>query len=211
MRTTEKSKNGIVERGLLIVLLFVSLNVSLVSAAEIEFLPTDDAYTQNGGNNNNTTLRIESGVRVRISYLKFDLSELSGSVNSATLVLTEGGDNGDGPVVCSSGSHNDWYEATVSGTTAPEAVEELDRFVGTVTKGDGSTYSFDVSSFITGPGVYSLIITSENLVGSQDIAFASKEWATAEGWPKLVVELTDLTKAHDPQPEIWQKTQGNHL
>ena len=166
-------------------LLFCAVNTAQVLEAEIvEFTPTDDAFTENGANNNTNVLKVEAGSRVRITYLKFDLTGLQGTPDSATLVLQEATDVGSGPIICSSGSHNNWEEETVTGATAPTAVAELDRFEGQVT--DQLVLNFDVSDFVTGTGIYSFVVSTE-AVAAEDVAFASKEYVGVEQGPKLVV------------------------
>jgi hypothetical protein len=156
------------------------------SLADI-FTPTQNAYTQNGGAGIvNEVLRVETGARIRISYLMFDASALpAGPVNTARLVLQESTDFGAGPIAVFGSLDNTWTDATLNGASPPlpEGVA-LDTWNDAVP--DEQIVSFDVSSFVTGPGTYSFILTSEGQAGD-DVAFASSRTSGPSAGPQLVV------------------------
>ena len=142
-------------------------------------MPTDDAYLQGTTRFNDAYLKVEAGRRV--SYLKFNVSGLSGSVGSATLQLRENGDLGSGTLRVYRGSHNSWTETSLSTANAPGENGQLGTFTGAVAA--GQVVSVDVSSLITGDGIYSVIVKMD--AGGNDIWFGSEE-STRK--PQLIVE-----------------------
>ncbi len=153
-----------------------------------------DAYTENGGNNNNTQLRVEkSSTRTRVAYLQFDLggeeglSGYSATPGSAVLRLTEGDDTSSGSMTLRlyAAASSNWTETGITGSTAPAKGEQLAVFTGDVT--DGKTIEFDVSAYIAGPGKYSFIVEADS--SSRDVSFASKENASVSARPELVVTV----------------------
>ena len=143
------------------------------------FVPTDDAYLQGTTRFNDAYVKVEAGNRV--SYLKFNVSGLSGSVGSATLQLRENGDVGSGTLRVYRGSHNSWTETSLSTANAPGENGQLGTFTGAVS--GGQAVSVDVSSLITGDGIYSVIVKMD--AGGNDIWFGSEE-STRK--PQLIIE-----------------------
>ena len=116
-----------------------------------------------------------------MAYLKFNVSGLSGSVGSATLQLRENGDLGSGTLRVYRGSHNSWTETSLTTANAPGENGQLGTFIGAVSA--GQVVSVDVSSLITGDGIYSVIVKMD--AGGNDIWFGSEE-STRQ--PQLMVE-----------------------
>jgi hypothetical protein len=137
------------------------------------FYPSDDAYLENGVLNNNTLLKIESGRRV--SYLKFNVSGLSGDLVSARLSMKVSQDGGSGTISFYKGSHNNWTESTLSSATAPAKGTKVGELTGIYAV--GSVYSADLASLIAGQGdgIYSLV--AEMASGGNDAWFSSSEGA----------------------------------
>ena len=152
------------------------------SGGSFSFLPTDDAYLQGGARFNNSTLKVEAGRRV--SYLKFNVSGLSGSVQTATLRLQENGDPGNGTLRVLRGSHSNWTESNLSTANAPAENGQVGSFTGTVTS--GQVVSIDVTPLVTGNGTYSAILRMDT--GGNDIWFGSEESSRK---PQLIIQTSD--------------------
>jgi hypothetical protein len=145
------------------------LQVETAAGAQRYFLPRDDAFLQNGQPVNSGQLSVKPGNR--ITFLKFDVSGVGADARSATLKLTENGDVGNGTLRVYKGSHSNWTETSITLDNAPGKQGELDSVSGSVKV--SQTVEFDVSSLITGDGVYSVIVDMDK--GGNDIAFSSKE------------------------------------
>jgi hypothetical protein len=152
---------------------------------QTNFLSTHDAYTENGSNRNASNLRVESSSRKRIVYLQFDLSAAVSPISSATLELTEDDDVSSGSMTLRlfAATSNSWSESTISGSNAPARGAELDSVTGDI--GNDESVTFDVSTLVTAPGIYSFILEAD--ASSNDVAFASSENATTSARPILRV------------------------
>ena len=100
---------------------------------------------------------------------------------SATLQLRENGDLGSGTLRVYRGSHNSWTETSLTTANAPGENGQLGTFTGTVSA--GQVVSLDVTSLITGDGIYSVIVKMD--AGGNDVWFGSEE---STGKPRLIVE-----------------------
>lgn len=151
----------------------------------VTLAPSHDAFLENGTRFNIADLRIENNAptRTRIGYLQFTVPTLSSTPSAANLILTEGTDfsNGSMTLRAYAGASNNWTETNLSTANAPAKGNQLATFTGNIT--DGSTVTFNVASFVTGPGTYSFVIEADT--STLDVAFASKESSPA---PRL--ELT---------------------
>ncbi|NOT31498.1 MAG: DNRLRE domain-containing protein, partial [Planctomycetes bacterium] len=119
------------------------------------------------------------------SYLRFDLSGLSGPVVSAKLRLfcTDGSTVG-GLVFPTT---NAWSETAINWNNRPAATGGLITQLGSIT---ASTWvEFDVTSAVGAPGLVSFLLTSTT---SNSAVFSSREGAQP---PELVVELFPPTVA----------------
>jgi len=150
---------------------------------QTQFQATQDAYTENGSNRNASNLRIESTSRKRIAYLQFDLSAAVSPISSATLELTEDDDVSSGTMTLRlfAATSNSWSESTVSGSNAPAKGAQLDSVTDNI--GNDETITFDVSSLVTTPGIYSFILEADP--SPYDVALASSENATTSARPIL--------------------------
>ncbi|RYD67999.1 MAG: DUF5060 domain-containing protein [Verrucomicrobiaceae bacterium] len=149
------------------------------------FQATQDAFTENGSNRNTTNLRLENTSRKRIGYLQFDLSTAVSPINSATLVLTEDDDVSSGTMTLrlfAATSHS-WSESTITGSNAPAKGAQLASITADIR--NGQSLSFDVSAFVTTPGIYSFILEADS--SPYDVALASSENATISARPVLRV------------------------
>jgi dienelactone hydrolase len=150
-------------------------------SSTLSLVPVDDAYLQGTTRFNDNYLKVEAGNRV--SYLKFNVSGLSGTVQNATLRLQENGDVGSGTLRVFRGSHNSWTETTLSSANAPLENGQVGMFTGTVTS--AQVVNIDVTPLITGNATYSVIVKMD--AGGNDIWFGSEESARK---PQLIIETS---------------------
>jgi len=143
------------------------------------YLAVEDAYLQDGMLFNDGYLKVQPDFR--LVYLKFDLSDLVGTVQRATLVLRQDTDPGYGTIRVYRGSHSVWTESDLTPTTAPVGIEEIGQHSGTVSPGE--QISIDVTPLVTDPGTTTVILTMDP--AGNDVWFASRE--TGSG-PTLLVE-----------------------
>lgn len=131
-----------------------------ISAADFTFTPSADAFVDqqtpatNYGNHGNLRAR---GTPVIKSYLKFDVTGLGGApVTSARFEIYANGSNSQGFQVYAI-SDNTWGEMAINYNNAPVAGSLL---ASSGSHGGARYVSVDVSSYITGEGTYSLLLTT---------------------------------------------------
>ena len=154
------------------------------------FLPLADAKIRSDAPTRNygasPTLRVRRGTNTYRSYLRFEVKGLTQPVTSASLLLYVADGSPDAGTVFTTG--NDWSEETLSWSNAPSPLARLDAPGAAET---GSWIEFDVTSAVTGDGVYSFALASQS---SNSAYFSSREGSAP---PRLVV----LTSApSDPGP-----------
>jgi hypothetical protein len=147
------------------------------------FSPVADAYVNESSSTTNygtsTQLRTDGSPIVR-SYMRFDVRNLVGRITRATLrvyansALSAGYDVR--PV-----TNTTWGETTLNYGNAPTFGSAIGAS-GSVSA--GSWTSVDLTSLITGNGVYNMVLTSAN---STALSLASRE-ATSMNQPQLIVE-----------------------
>jgi hypothetical protein len=159
----------------------------------VSFTPTADAYvksnapTDNFGTTTHLRLRQSSNMIMR-SYLKFTVTGVSGSVQSARLRLkvTQAGDNG-GSVFLVSDNYLDnsgpWTETGLNYDNAPEISGTPLSSVSSVTK--DQTVEFEVTPVISGNSTYSFGLENNS---SDIVHYSSKEGETA---PELVIQFVE--------------------
>ncbi len=139
------------------------------------FEPVADAYLQNGTlGTSETQLRLESSQnRQRVSYLRFNVRDLNGVPQGATLRLTGGADSSGGPVTLRffEGLSSNWDEDNLNASNAPARGAEVASFTGSVNRGEA--VEVDVSAIIDGEGDYTIIVIADN--GRRDLSFSSSE------------------------------------
>ena len=126
---------------------------------------TDDAYIENTVLFDNAFLRLEANRRV--SIIRFQFIEGSGTVTSASLNLTVGNDAGDGELSVFAESNFDWNDQAAS------LVVPTGELAGALENNwvSGETYSFSLNPALV-TGDVSLIIRHE---GGDDVAFQSSD------------------------------------
>lgn len=144
-------------------------------------------------------------------YLKFNLSEVSGSISAATLKLFCQTLPDGSPATASvyTIANDKWHEATTTWNNAPAAGAWLDS--QTTISAAGTVYTFDVTPFVTaeyaGDKLVTFLIKDEHKV-SKAVEFNHKKSATP---PALIVTVNVATqtdeKAH-PGPQILELYQN---
>ncbi len=149
-------------------------------ATTLTLNPTADAYVDSSHPAINygagTTLRVD-GSPVTRAYLRFAVTGLSTLVTQATLLIYANSSLSTGVAVNRVGD-NSWIESAIKYDNAPAPGSAL----GTSSAVQSGTWvSFDVSSYVTSNGTYSLAITSSNVTA---LSLASRESANK---PQLVI------------------------
>ncbi len=129
----------------------------------------DDAFIQGSFSDNGQIVRVEPNNRV--AYLKFNLSNVSGSVTQAQLKFLVTGDAGNGQIQVAKGSSNNWTETNLSNANKPNPVANLGGLNATYNINQTYTVNLNPAEITTG-GFLSLIITQTS---GNDFAFASDE------------------------------------
>ena len=153
-------------------------------AGTFTFYASDDAYLENGTRYNNGYLKVDPGSTERVSYLKFNVSGLTGTISSVKLRLTCDGDAGNGMVRVRLGDHNNWTETNLSTANAPVSAGQ--KGTRNITWSTGTTYDITISNAITGDGTYSFFLKMDT--GGNDVWFNSDEASVAASLkPQLVI------------------------
>jgi flagellar hook assembly protein FlgD len=163
----------------------------------VTFNPTDDAFvrsstpTSNFGALSNLQLRKTASLE-SITYLKFNVTGLSGNVQSAKLRLkvTDSSPDGGSIYTVSNnylGTNTPWRESGLKWNNAPTITGSPVSVAGAA--GLGQMVEFDVTTAITGNGVYSFVLK----IRSADLLkYSSKEGADA---PQLVIDTASVIAA----------------
>ena len=162
----------------------VVITVNPAPPAVLTFNPTDDSFvrsdrpTGNFGTNGHVRIRVTNGFEI-LSYLKFTVTGLSGTVTDARLRLRVTSGGVDGGVLLPTA--NTWDEGTVTYNTRPAVTGLPLSFLNNVSTGD--IVEFNVTAAITGDGTYSFCIQN---FANDLVRYSSKEGVLA---PELVIEL----------------------
>ncbi len=146
------------------------------------FNPAADAYVADNAPDNNygssNQLRVDGSPMLR-SYLRFDVSGLSGSVTSATLRVYANSSHSQGYEAVQV-ADNGWSESTITFNTAPA----LGSFLNGSGPATAGTYTdVDVTGYVTGNGTFSFALTP---LSNTNFRLASRETGTP---PELVIEI----------------------
>ena len=156
----------------------------------------EDVYLQDGVKQFDTKLKVQSGDRVRVTYLKVTVAN-AGTVTSAKLRLRCDGDGGSGVIRVYKGSHSNWTTTSLTAANAPAALTPQ------ITQKDttyviGQDYDFDLSSMIKQDGTYTVVIKKDELGG--DVAFSSSRGTVA---PQVLITAASTTPPSDSSlPQI---------
>ncbi|MFL5909819.1 MAG: Ig-like domain-containing protein [Gaiellaceae bacterium] len=166
----------------------VTVNSPPTMTVTTTFNPAADSYVNSGSPTSNfgtlTALRIDGSPVLR-SYLRFAVSGLSGTVQSATLkVLTNTSTAGHDV----HSADNSWGETTINYNNAPAPSATTYGSAGTTAA--GAWTSANVTSLVTGNGTYTMTLDAKN---STAVNYASRE---SSSQPQLVVTtLVPLNRA----------------
>jgi hypothetical protein len=160
--------------------------------ASTTFLPVADTFVDAAAPTANfgsaTSLSSDGGSQPEEAFLRFDVTGLSTPVQGAFLRVWVTNATGNGPEVFP--ASNAWDESTVTWNTKPASTGSAIFDAGNV--GSGAWYEFDVSSYITGNGTFTLNLAS---VSTDGMNFSSREYPGFE--PELVV-VADTTADTTP-------------
>lgn len=145
-------------------------------AKTVTLTPVQDAYLDDGKRYNTKDLRVENNHRV--SYIMFDLRNVTGSISKATLKLAVNGDPGNGTIKIYQGSHHNWTESNLSESNKPATRNLLGSLKSNFPS--GSTHTLSLTGLSSG-GKVTLVIKHSS---GNDIAFSSVEGSSK---PTLVV------------------------
>ena len=185
------------------------------------FLPTGDSYVRSSRttetNGNDSVLKVRTTASaIRDAYLKFNVTGLSGTVQSAKvrLKVEDGSIDGGGIYSVSNnflGTGTPWTEAVLNWDNAPGISGSPLSSLGVVNT--GATIEFDVTAAIIGDGVYSFAIHNQN---DDVVDYSSKDGSqdpelvitTGSGLPKESPELADGSDDEEieaNEPELPEK------
>ena len=146
---------------------------------------TDDSYVRESATNSNygsnAQLWVVSGTNASYeAYLKFTLTGIAGTVQSATLRVYSTSSTVDGPVVYA--TTNDWTEAGITWNTRPARTSNGVDDKGAIATGVWVEYN--VTPFITSDGTYSFVLVATS---TDSVSFSSSEGSQA---PQLVLNIS---------------------
>lgn len=144
--------------------------------------PVDDAYLQGATSMDNGLLRVESGNRSRVSFLRFDLRGAVTANTPMTLELTVASDAGSGTLEVLQGLDGSWSEGTLSAANAPASGPKVGGVSGDFAIGD--LIAIPVTSDLVGAdGVIEFVVTIDG-AAANDVAFGSAESSLS---PRLII------------------------
>jgi len=195
MRFLAKFSKLLVLLSILGIGMYIIMPTSIEAAAtSMTFNPVADAYVYSNkpdaNNGSAPTLRVD-GSPVMRSYVRFDLSSLSdGLISSAILKVYANSSLSEGFSIDQL-TNNTWQENTIIYENAPTPGPAI------INSGDvssGQWVSIDITSYIKGAGIYSLVFTP---LSNTQLNLASRD---AEGYaPQLIVtQEFSPTATHTP-------------
>jgi len=193
----------------------VSVTVSGSTTSSLTFTPVADTYVSSNKPNNNygtaTSLRFRNSSTTHLTYLKFDISGISGSVQRATLRLyVTTGSNDNGTVYLAS---NNYVNSSTPWTETGLTWNNADRN-GTALQSRGPLTSntwleWEVTSAVNGNGTVSFGFLNSSTTNGY---LSSREGANP---PQLVVEfgsgalLRPNSEAGDFVPTPWANSSAS--
>ena len=212
----------------LLAFLALALTTALPTTAQTVLSPTDDAYVQSNdadtplGTTDPDRLWIRTASSLtRTTYLKFDTSSLTGSIESAILRVTvdvapatDGVDRMD--AVGAAG--DEWTEATITANNAPAPgdgssfVASVDVVNRQISTDPDTSYEFDVTELVQSDGAdgtLTIVLTDLTQTAGIDIRIYSKDEASGNG-PTLTVTTGDGTASEgSPVSRLLQVAAGH--
>lgn len=167
--------------------------------------PTEDAYVRSGASadtnyGSNTSLQVrEISGHARRSFLKFDISSVSGAVSSATLRVyanSSGGTQTTGAFAVSSSS---WSETTITWNTMPTIGALLDTVQ--ITGSSYDWYDLDVTSHVAAAisaSASSVTICLQNTDDAAAVNNVKSREASSSQRPELVINTATTPMVANP-------------
>jgi len=143
--------------------------------------PIEDAYLQNGRRYNIHLLRTE--VNKRTAYLRFDLSNIVGTILDAQLKMTCISDPGVGPITVELGNAQAWTENNLNSNNKPRSMQVLDQHDQRFDR--NQAYTWDLEA-VQGGQYLNLLM---NHLSGNDVAFASTESGNPDQHPQLILKV----------------------
>src|SRR5262245_35796276 len=162
-----------------------------MQAATLTFAPNADARADQSNPTTNygstTTLRADSDSGAQIqSYVRFSVTGVSGTIQSATLRLYATSDGTpNGPVVNTANST--WSESTITWNNRPALTSGALGNTGAI--GTNSWVEYNVAAAVTGNGTFTFALVADSTDG---VTFSSRQGSTP---PQLVVTLASGSTA----------------
>ncbi len=159
-------------------------STTVPSGSVLTFI-TDDSYVrENAPNSNygsNVQLWVASGTNANYEgYLKFTVSGVVGTVQSAILRVYSTSSTVDGPAVYATTS--EWTETGITWNTRPARTSNGIDDKSTI--GTGIWVEYNITPLITGDGIYSFALVATS---TDSVSFSSSEGSQA---PQLVLNIT---------------------
>ncbi len=143
-----------------------------VASSSLTFIANADSYVREASGSNYGTsaqLWVDGDVGASYeSYLKFTVSGITGTVQSATLRVYSTSSTVDGPPVYATA--NDWTETGISGNALPALTSSVLDDKGAIASGIWNEYN--VTAEITGDGTYSFAFIPTS---TDAVSFSSRE------------------------------------
>jgi parallel beta-helix repeat protein len=157
---------------------------TVASSSSLAFIANADSYVRETSVNSNygTSVQLwmdgDTGASYE-TYLKFSVSGIAGTIQSATLRVYSTSSTVDGPTVYA--TTNDWTETGVTWNTRPARTSsELDDKAAIAT---GVWVEYNVTTVITGDGTYSFALVSTS---TDAVSFSAREGSQP---PQLVLTI----------------------
>jgi hypothetical protein len=159
---------------------------SALPGSTLTVAPQADARVEESSPSTNygsSYLRTDGGGSAHVdSYLKFAVSGVAGSVQSAKLRVYAYTDTVDGPAVYTSGTG--WSESTITWASRPTSTSGAIDDRGTVAS--GTWVEYNATPVVTGNGTYSFRLATTS---SDGLDMRSREYTDAGSRPELVLKL----------------------
>ncbi len=173
-----------------------TLTARLEPVTTVTFSPQADARVEEANASKNfatSYLRTVAAANPDMeSYLRFQVSGVAGTVQSAKLRLYDT-DNStvDGPAAY--GTSSSWTETAIKWSNRPARTSGPIAGKGTIAA--GSFADWDVTALVSGNGASSFVLAT---TGADGANFASREHATSSQRPQLIVTFTPVSDSGPP-------------
>ena len=164
---------------------FTPTPTSTPASSIVTLAPVADArvLAVNPDTNFGTQVRLDVDSPGQESYIRFSVSGVSGTVQSATLRLFVTNGSSNGPSIY--GTDSTWTETGITWNNRPAPTTGAIANVDVMTAGTWTEY--DLTSYVTGNGTYSFVFLPDSTNG---VRFDSREGGSP---PQLVLTFTSGT------------------